>query len=94
MLGVLGAAAIGGFFYSKVSLIFGKKYTLILSLFVWILILIAIFWVDSTTPLWILIVLATFCGTSVGAVMTLPMSMIPDVVDEDECRHGMRRQID
>lgn len=82
MLCLLGSAAVGGFFWAKLSLVIGKKYTLLLSTSLWILVLSAMFFLGVGTPLYVFVLLAIANGFGVGSVMTLPLSFIPDVIDE------------
>lgn len=82
MLCLLASAAIGGFIWAKLSLWIGKKYTLLLSTTFWILVLSAMFFLGTGTPIYVLILLAIANGFGLGSVMTLPLSFIPDVIDE------------
>jgi len=92
VLCVLGFAAPAAFFWSKVTVWAGKRNTMIASLLQFSLILLSLFFIGPTTPIWIMYVIAVFGGVGIGQAMVVPWSTIPDIIDEDERDRGVRRE--
>jgi len=92
VLGVLATTAPAAFFWSKVTVWAGKRNVMLYNAFQFSLVLFATFFLNPTTPAWIMYLIAVGGGISIGQYMVVPWSMIPDIIDEDERDRGIRRE--
>jgi Na+/melibiose symporter-like transporter len=70
---------------------FDKSTVFVIGLAIWIAALLVIQQMDPTWPRWSMWVLAALVGVGFAAGDLMPWSMLGDVIDEDELRHGERR---
>lgn len=85
-------AAASLFFWSLVSRKIGKRFTFILGLSFWFVTSIGSFWMSSKTPLWVIYVVCTISAFGASVTFLIPWSMIPDIIDADEVKTGVRRE--
>ena len=80
--------------WNVLSLRVGKSRAFGVSCLLLSILLCAVYWLDHTTPVWLLYVLTSLAGMGLGGAMLLPMAMLPDCVDLDELSSGVRREGD
>lgn len=91
ILGIQLTAFVFLFVWSAVSRRLGKKNVYYLGVCIWIVILIALFFVPPRQFGWLL-TLGILAGTGVSLVYLIPWSLLPDVIELDELETGRRRE--
>lgn len=91
LLAVQGSAFICLFFWDAISRRIGKKTVYMIGMVFWIGIQAVLFFVrrDQST---LALILAALAGVGVATAYIVPWSMMPDVIEYDELRTGMRRE--
>lgn len=85
-------AASSLFFWSFISRKIGKNWTFMIGCTIWMTIQISIWWINSSTPIYVMYITSFFAGLGISVVFLIPWSMIPDIIDEDEIKKGIRRE--
>lgn len=77
--------------WTKVSARIGKRHAYFIGATFWIVVQLFLFWIQpGQMPL--LIGLAVLAGAGASVAYLIPWSMLPDVVDVDELKTGLRRE--
>jgi GPH family glycoside/pentoside/hexuronide:cation symporter len=87
-------AALSLVLWNLLSMRVGKSRAFAMSCAALSVILLLLYWLDESTPLWALYSLTALAGLGLGGAMLLPMAMLPDCVDLDELSSGVRREGD
>jgi glycoside/pentoside/hexuronide:cation symporter, GPH family len=77
--------------WAMVSARIGKKLTYIAGASIWILAMLALFFVPQGQGSMVFVI-SFFAGMGVSTAYLIPWSMLPDVVDYDELQTGQRRE--
>ena len=77
--------------WTRVSTRIGKKLTYVIGASIWILAMIAVYFVQSGQDT-LLFPITFFAGIGVSTAYLTPWSMLPDVIDYDELQTGQRRE--
>jgi glycoside/pentoside/hexuronide:cation symporter, GPH family len=92
MVLILQATAFGFLpIWSRVSARFGKQYTYIVGVVIWMVALLVVFFIPPQTALPLYFVVF-FAGIGVSVAYLIPWSMLPDVIEYDELQTGQRRE--
>eukprot|EP01127_Copromyxa_protea_P021138 TRINITY_DN7185_c0_g2_i1.p1 TRINITY_DN7185_c0_g2~~TRINITY_DN7185_c0_g2_i1.p1 ORF type:complete len:547 (-),score=80.68 TRINITY_DN7185_c0_g2_i1:38-1678(-) len=92
VLVILSLSAPAAFLWGKLSNYVGKRNTYLIGSSQWVLVMVALYFIDYKLPLWSHYILAASAGICIGVAFLLPWSMLPDVIDEDEWRSGKRSE--
>ena len=92
ILAVQGSALIWLFIWAKVSEKIGKKGVYYLGMLFWVAVLLGLFFVQPTTPDWVVLVLGALAGVGVAVAYLIPWSMLPDVIELNELQTGERHE--
>jgi GPH family glycoside/pentoside/hexuronide:cation symporter len=92
ILGVQISAFVWLFIWSRVSNRIGKKKTYAFGMIFWIVVSMALFFTPRNAPdLWV-IVLGICAGAGIAIAYLIPWAMLPDVIENDELKTGIRRE--
>lgn len=89
---VIGVGILSLPLWSKLSQHVGKKRTLLLGLFIWVVAQLAFFLVTPGSPTWFVYVIGAFAGLGYGVAHVIPWAMLPDVIDMDYLETGEKRE--
>ncbi|WNS43951.1 glycoside-pentoside-hexuronide (GPH):cation symporter [Paenibacillus sp. MMS20-IR301] len=78
--------------WTKVSRAAGKKITIISGLLLWAVSQLAWILLTPDSPAYLVYLIGAIVGTGYGVAHVIPWSMLPDVLDADELRTGLRRE--
>lgn len=78
--------------WTKVSQAIGKKKTIIYGLLLWAVSQLAWMVLSPDSPSYLVYVIGAVVGSGYGVAHVVPWSMLPDVLDADELRTGLRRE--
>jgi len=91
LLTVMTSAVISLFIWDFLSRRWGKKNVYIIGVTFWIGVEIYLFFVRAEEIV-LMFILCGFAGTGVGVAYLIPWSMLPDVIELDELKTGIRRE--
>jgi sugar (glycoside-pentoside-hexuronide) transporter len=89
---LLVSAAISLPIYTQLSRRLGKRTTYFIGAGYWIVILAALFLLQTSTSTTIVLVIAVLLGLGMGISYAIPWAMLPEVVDVDEVVTGQRQE--
>lgn len=70
----------------------GKVFPLFIGLPIWIIVMIAMSFVTSATPVWVICIFTVLIGYGASAGNLATWSLLSDIYDIDECVSGQRRE--
>ncbi len=91
LLAIQGTAFIFLFVWGWVSDRIGKRHTYIIGAVIWLIMLIALYFVTPERAGWV-VPLAALAGAGVSVAYLIPWAMLPDVIEFDELETGLRRE--
>lgn len=90
LIQIVAAATL--FFWSFLSRKIGKSWTYLIGVMIWIGVEISLWWINENTPSYIMFITSFIAGCGISVVFLIPWSMIPDIIDDDELKNGIRRE--
>lgn len=80
------------FFWAWLSSKIGKHFTLIVSILFYGIPCLAYYFLDSSSDLWLILLLMSLAGAGGSGIAILPMAMMVECIDADELKSGLRRE--
>lgn len=92
LLAVQGSSLIFLFIWTALSRRIGKKGVYYYGMIWWILVSIALYFVQPDWPSGVILALGALAGVGVATAYLVPWAMLPDVIELDELKTGRRRE--